>query len=151
MITVGTTADANLELKMPATKKVAPKAIALTVAGAAPRDTASGKHSAYPKRAPAAATLTLDGKMTEVKRVNGVWKGERLEFIYWLEEGVARWTDLTAEEAKLIDGGAAVTVTNRVTPAPAPAPAPAPVTTPTPAPAEPVAKVRKGRKVASEA
>jgi len=136
---------------MPATKKVAPKAIALTVAGAALRDTASGKHSAYPKRAPAAATLTLDGKVVEMKRVNGAWKGERLEFIYWLEEGVARWTDLTADEAKLIDAGAAVTVTNRVTPVATPTPAP--VATPTPA--EPVAtepKVakRKGRRVVTE-
>ena len=138
---------------MPATKKVAPKAIALTVAGAAPRDTASGKHSAYPKRAPAAATLTLDGKASEMKRVNGAWKGERLEFIYWREEGIARWTDLTANEAKLIDGGAAVTVTNRVTPVATPA---APVATPTPV-TEPVAtepkvtKAKRTRRVVAEA
>jgi hypothetical protein len=136
---------------MPATKKIAPKAITLAVHGAVPRDTASGKHSAYPKRAPAAATLTLDGKVIEVKRVNGSWKGERLEFVYWLEEGVARWTDLTTDEAKLIDGGAAVTVTNRVTPVAAPT-----VSTVTPINAltgeprvEPKVK-RKGRRVVAE-
>jgi hypothetical protein len=100
---------------MPATKKISPKAITLSIHGLAARDTASGKHSAYPKRAPSAAPFTLDGAKSEVKRVNGSWKGDRLEFIYWLEEGIARWTDLTADEAKAIDSGAAVTVTNRVT------------------------------------
>jgi hypothetical protein len=154
MGTVGTTAGTNLELKMPATKKISPKAITLSIHGLATRDTASGKHSAYPKRAPSAAPFTLDGAKSEVKRVNGSWKGDRLEFIYWLEEGVARWTDLTADEAKAIDAGAAVTVTNRVTVKVEPTAQPAPTEAPAAEqPAEPTKpkRERKGRRVAEPA
>lgn len=139
---------------MPATKKISPKSITLAVHGLATRDTASGKHSTYPKRAPSAAPFTLDGKKVEVKRVNGTWKGERLEFVYWREEGVARWTDLTADEAKAIDAGAAVTVTNRVTvkaePTAQPAPTEAPAAEQPAEPTEPKVTKRKGRRVVTE-
>jgi hypothetical protein len=137
---------------MPATKKISPKAITLSIHGLATRDTASGKHSAYPKRAPSAAPFSLDGAKSEVKRVNGAWKGERLEFIYWREEGIARWTDLTVDEAKAIDNGAAVAITNRVTAKAEPDAQPAPEAPAAEQPAEPTKpkRERKGRRVTTE-
>jgi hypothetical protein len=101
---------------MPATKKISPKAIVLSIAGFDERATASGKHSSYPKRPAVAAPFSLAGEPTELKRVSGSWKGERLEFIYWREDGVARWTDLTIDEARAIDAGAAVAIVARFDP-----------------------------------
>jgi hypothetical protein len=135
---------------MPATKKISPKPIVLSIAGIGERATASGKHSSYPKRPAVAAPFYLNGEPTELKRVSGSWKGERLEFIYWREYGVARWTDLTIDEARAIDGGASTAVLDRfVDPEATPA---APVVIE----AAPVAetkpkRVRKGRKVEAEA
>jgi len=132
---------------MPATKKIAPKPIVLSIAGIGERATASGKHSSYPKRPAVAAPFSLNGDPTELKRVSGSWKGERLEFIYWREEGVARWTDLTIDEARAIDAGADVTVAFRLAEATPVAPVvveAAPV-----AEAKPK-RVRKGRKVEAE-
>jgi len=135
---------------MPATKKILPRAISLTVEGVGTRPTVSGKHSAYPKRLAAPATFALDGARSEVKRVSGSWQGERLEFIYWLQDGVARWTDITASEAAAIDAGKAVWIDNIIVaqadPAaeqPAPEPTPAPVATDKPK--------RQRRRVTAEA
>jgi hypothetical protein len=133
---------------MPATKKISPKAIVLSIAGFVERATASGKHSSYPKRPAVAAPFHLAGEPTELKRVSGSWKGERLEFIYWREDGVARWTDLTIDEARAIDAGAAVAIVARL-------PEVGETVKPLPAAevAEPEVKtkrVRKGRKVEAE-
>lgn len=139
---------------MPATKKIAPKSITLTIAGVGTRDTASGKHSAYPKRPPVAAKLELDGKTIEVKRVSGAYQNEKLDFIYWLQDGIARWTDLTPAEAKAIDGGANIVIVNKVEATP-PANEAKPEATPAEPPkAEPKPepkRQRSGRKVKAEA
>lgn len=99
---------------MPATKKISPRNITLKVGAIDARSTASGKHSTYPKRPAAAAPLLLNSTPTEVKRVSGSWKGERLEFIYWREEGIARWTDLTTDEAAAIDRGEPIEILSNV-------------------------------------
>ncbi len=150
----------NPENTMPATKKILPRAITLTVDTVGTRATASGKHSAYPKRLAAPAALTLDGATVEVKRVSGTWLGDRLEFIYWLQDGVARWTDLTPSEAAAIDAGKSITIASVVTapaePAPVePTPAPAPAEpTPEPTPAEPAPEpvaTKRRRRATAEA
>ena len=134
---------------MPATKKISPKPIVLSIAGIGERATASGKHSSYPKRPAVAAPFYLNGEPTELKRVSGSWKGERLEFIYWREYGVARWTDLTIDEARAIDGGASTAVLDRFVAPEATRVAP---TAPEPVAAILVSpkRVRKGRKVEAE-
>ena len=139
---------------MPATKKILPRAITLAVDTVGSRSTASGKHSAYPKRLAALAPLTLDGAATEVKRVSGTWLGERLEFIYWLQDGAARWTDLTPSEAAAIDAGHAITIASIVAVAVAVEAPAEPTPEPTPEPVEPVADdkpKRQRRRVAVEA